>query len=140
MPSSSGVSTGEWGVFITFNGEGTEKFAAVTERLFGFPDTDPRNRFAIVLDGRVISAPTTNAVITDGKPVISGSFTQDSSKTLSDQLKFGALPIGFEVQSRDTISATLGTSQLQSGLLAGLIGLVLVVDLLAVPVPRARRR
>lgn len=127
VPNSSGVSTGEWGVFITFDGEGTEQFADVTRRLFSFPDTDPRNRFAIVLDGRVISAPTTQAVITDGKPVISGSFDQDSSRTLADQLKFGALPIGFEMQSRDTISATLGTSQLQSGLLAGLIGLALVV-------------
>jgi preprotein translocase subunit SecD len=127
VPNSSGVNTGEWGVFITFNADGTQKFAAVTQRLFSFQQTDPRNRFAIVLDGRVISAPTTQAVITDGKPVISGSFTQASAKTLADQLKFGALPIGFEVQSRDTISATLGTSQLQSGLLAGLIGLILVV-------------
>ncbi len=127
VPNSQGQNTGVWGVFITFNGEGTEKFAAVTSRLFSFAQTDPRNRFAIVLDGRVISAPTTQATITDGKPVISGNFTQQTAKTLADQLKFGALPIGFQVQSRDTISATLGTSQLQSGLLAGLIGLILVV-------------
>lgn len=127
VPNSQGITTGEWGVYITFNGEGTEKFASITERLFAFPQTDPRNRFAIVLDGRVISAPTTNAIITDGKPVISGSFTQESARTLADQLKFGALPLSFEVQSRDTISATLGSSQLQSGLLAGLIGLILVV-------------
>jgi preprotein translocase subunit SecD len=80
-----------------------------------------------VLDGQVISAPVTQAVITDGKPQISGSFTQESAKTLADQLKFGALPIGFELQSDQAISATLGESQLQSGLLAGLIGLILVV-------------
>ncbi len=86
-----------------------------------------QNQFAIVLDGRIISAPTTNAVITDGKPQITGSFTQTSAKTLADQLKFGALPIGFKVQSNDTITATLGKTQLQSGLLAGLIGLILVV-------------
>jgi preprotein translocase subunit SecD len=128
ISNSQGVSTGQWGVFITFNDKGTKQFAAVTQRLFGFdPTKDPRNRFAIVLDGKVISAPTTNAVISDGKPQISGSFTQESAKTLADQLKFGALPIGFEVQSRDTISATLGSSQLVSGLLAGLIGLILVV-------------
>ncbi|MDO7882047.1 protein translocase subunit SecD [Salinibacterium soli] len=127
VPNSQGVSTGVWGVFITFNGEGTEQFAQVTERLYGFPDTDPRNRFAIVLDGAVISAPTTNAIITDGKPVISGNFTQETAKVLADQLKFGALPIGFEVQSNETISATLGTTQLQSGIIAGLIGLILVV-------------
>lgn len=127
ITNSQGVSTGQWGVFITFNPEGTRQFADVTARLFGFPQTDVRNQFAIVLDGRVISAPTTQGVITDGKPQISGSFTQESAKTLSDQLKFGALPIGFEVQSRDTISATLGSSQLLNGLIAGLIGLILVV-------------
>lgn len=126
--NSQGVSTGQWGVFITFNGQGTEQFAAVTERLFGYdPETDVRNRFAIVLDGRIISAPTTNSIITDGKPQISGSFTQESAKTLADQLKFGALPIGFEMLSSEVISATLGSTQLTSGLIAGLIGLILVV-------------
>ncbi len=125
--NSQGIGTGQWGVFITFNAEGTEKFAEVTTRLFGFPDTDTRNRFAIVLDGRIISAPTTQGIITDGRPQISGSFTQDSAKTLADQLKFGALPIGFEVLSNETISATLGSTQLNSGLIAGLIGLILVI-------------
>ncbi len=128
ISSSQGVSTGQWGVFITFDAEGTAQFAEVTERLFGFdPDTDVRNRFAIVLDGKVISAPTTNGIISDGNPQISGSFTEESAKTLADQLKFGALPISFTVQSNDSISATLGSSQLISGLLAGLIGLILVV-------------
>jgi len=124
--NQQGVSTGAWGVNIEFNSEGTEQFADVTTRLFGYGVGDPRNQFAIVLDGRVISAPSTNAAITDGKPQISGSFTQDDAKTLADQLKFGALPIGFEVQSSEVISPTLGSSQLQSGLIAGLIGLLLV--------------
>lgn len=123
--SSQGVSTGKWAVYITFNAEGTEQFAATTQRLFGL--TGAQNQFAIVLDGRVITAPTTNGVITDGKPEISGSFTQESAKTLADQLKFGALPIGFEVQSNEVISATLGSTQLNSGIIAGLIGLILVM-------------
>ncbi|NYF10791.1 preprotein translocase subunit SecD [Leifsonia sp. AK011] len=132
VTNSQGVSTGQWGVFITFNEQGTQQFAEVTKRLYGYLGTDPnvsdpRNRFAIVLDGSVISAPTTQGVIQDGRPQISGSFTQESAKTLADQLKFGALPIGFEVQSRDTISATLGSSQLLSGLIAGAIGLALVI-------------
>jgi preprotein translocase subunit SecD len=67
-----------------------------------------------------------NGVITDGKPQITGNFDQASSKALADQLKFGALPISFTVQSSDTITATLGSSQLQSGVIAGLIGLLLV--------------
>lgn len=125
VASSQGVSTGQWGVNIVFNDKGKKQFAEVTERLYSLPGV--QNQFAIVLDGVVISAPTTNAVITDGKPQITGNFTQETAKTLADQLKFGALPIGFEVQSNENISATLGTSQLFSGLLAGLIGLILVV-------------
>jgi preprotein translocase subunit SecD len=123
--TSTGASTGEWAVNIVFDGEGTKQFAEVTTRLVGL--TGIQNQFAIVLDGRVISAPTTQAAITDGKPQISGNFTQESSKALADQLKYGALPLGFQLESRDTISATLGQSQLTSGLLAGGIGLLLVI-------------
>lgn len=125
ITTQTGSSTGQWAVNLVFNGAGTAKFADITARLNAL--TGSQNQFAIVLDGKVISAPATKAVITDGKPQISGGFTQDTAKTLADQLKYGALPIGFEVQSSDTISATLGTTQLQSGLLAGLIGLILVV-------------
>lgn len=124
MQSSQGVSTGQWAVNIVFDGTGTKQFATVTTRLIGLQGA--QNQFAIVLDGRVISAPTTQAAITDGKPQISGNFTEQSAKTLADQLKFGALPFSFKVQSQDDISATLGTSQLISGLIAGLIGLILV--------------
>lgn len=125
VSNSQGISTNQWGVNIVFDAEGAQQFGEVTTRLFSL--TGSQHQFAIVLDGLVISAPTTNAIITDGKPQITGSFTQETSKTLADQLKFGALPIGFEVQSKDTITSTLGQSQLQSGLLAGAIGLILVV-------------
>ncbi len=125
IPNSQGATTNEWGVNLVFNAEGAKEFGKVTTRLYGLSDN--KNRFAIVLDGSVISAPTTRAVITDGKAQISGNFTQQSAKVLADQLKFGALPIGFEVQSSETISATLGTSQLQSGLLAGILGLIFVM-------------
>ena len=125
VPGPQGVSTNEWGVFLEFDGSGTEAFRGVTERLITLEGV--RNQFAIVLDGRVISAPRTLAAITDGRPQISGNFTQESAGILADQLKFGALPIGFQVQSSETISATLGVSQLQSGLIAGGIGLLLVI-------------
>ena len=128
VTNSQGVSTGAWGVNIVFDGKGTSEFADTTSRLYKMIETDPvRNRFAIVLDGKVISAPSTNAVIADGKPQITGSFTQQSSKSLADQLKFGALPIGFKLQSQEVISSTLGTSALLSGIIAGLIGLILVI-------------
>ena len=123
---SNGVSTGQWAVNIEFNGEGTDTFRSVTERLFAFPQGDPRNQFAIVLDGQIISAPTVNAVITDGKPQITGNFTQESAKALSEQLKYGALPISFDIQSEQQVSATLGADQLRMGIIAGLIGLILV--------------
>lgn len=122
--TQSGATTGEWAVNLVFNSEGTEQFADVTSRLNGLQS--PQNQFAIVLDNQVISAPQTLAVISDGKPEISGNFTQESSKTLADQLKYGALPISFTVQSSDQISATLGSSQLQIGIIAGIIGLILV--------------
>ncbi len=125
VPGPQGSVTTEWGVFLDFDDVGTEGFRSVTERLVVLEGV--RNQFAIVLDGKVISAPRTLGAITDGNPQISGSFTQESAVLLADQLKFGALPIGFEVQSAETITATLGLSQLQSGLLAGAIGLLLVV-------------
>ncbi len=125
IQTSQGTYTGQWAVYMTFDAAGTKAFAQVTTRLAGL--TGARNQFAILLDGKVISAPSTKSAITDGKPQISGGFTQQSAKTLADQLKYGALPIGFKVQSSDTISATLGSTQLLNGLLAGLIGLILVI-------------
>ncbi|MBC7518147.1 MAG: protein translocase subunit SecD [Microbacteriaceae bacterium] len=125
VANSQGATSNTWGVNLVFDAVGTKKFSDVTTRIF--PLTGARHQFAVVLDGRVITAPTANAVISNGKAQITGSFTQESSKTLANQLKFGALPIGFKVQSSEIISATLGDSQLQAGLLAGLIGLILVV-------------
>ncbi|CAA9214503.1 MAG: Protein translocase subunit SecD [uncultured Arthrobacter sp.] len=121
-----GQSLNSWVVNIDFNDEATKVFRGVTERLFAIGQGDPRNQFAIVLDGRIVSAPTTNAVIPDGNPSISGSFTEESAATLAEQLKYGALPISFEIQSEQQISATLGADQLRLGLIAGLIGLALV--------------
>jgi preprotein translocase subunit SecD len=123
--TQQGASTGRWSVNIEFDGEGTEQFADISTRLVALEA--PRNQFAIVLDGQVISAPITQGAVTNGKPSITGSFDQESAKTLADQLKFGALPFNFTVQSSELISATLGSTQLISGLLAGVIGLVLVV-------------
>jgi preprotein translocase subunit SecD len=123
--TQQGASTGRWAVNIVFDGEGTKQFADISTRLVALES--PRNQFAIVLDGQVISAPVTQGAVTNGKPSITGSFDQESAKTLADQLKFGALPFNFQVQSSELISATLGSTQLLSGLLAGLIGLVLVV-------------
>ncbi|GAA1842339.1 protein translocase subunit SecD [Agromyces salentinus] len=127
VTTQTGASTGTWAVNIQFDDKGTKDFATVSTRLFGLSGQVPRDQFAFVLDGAVLTAPSMNGAITDGRPQITGNFTQESSKALADQLKFGALPLSFTVESSETISPTLGTSQLQAGLLAGLIGLILVV-------------
>jgi preprotein translocase subunit SecD len=124
---ANGTLTNEWAVQLELDGDGTERFHETTSRLNTLES--PRNQFAITLDGLVISAPSLDpgVVITDGRPEISGSFTQETAATLANQLNFGSLPLTFEVEGRNTISATLGSEQLQRGLFAGLIGLVLVV-------------
>ncbi|WP_029149956.1 protein translocase subunit SecD [Microbacterium indicum] len=117
--------SGAWAVQVTFDSAGTKTFADISQRLYNLQS--PQNQFAFVLDGSVISAPSMNGVITNGQPQISGTgITQETASTLADQLRFGALPMSFEVVSSDTISATLGSQQLQIGLMAGLIGLALV--------------
>ncbi len=125
----SGGQGNEWVVNIVFDNEGTTQFTDVTTRLQGLAATPPQNQFAMVLDGLVISAPSlaSGVIIPDGKAEISGTFTRESAASLANQLNFGSLPLTFTPQSEEQISATLGSEQLEKGLLAGLIGLVLVV-------------
>src|SRR5690606_21926745 len=87
---------------------------------------EPQNRFAIVLDSEVVSAPTTVS-IPDGRARIEGNFTQATANELANILKYGALPLEFEVSSVDNVSATLGGEQLEAGIIAGIIGLLLVI-------------
>ncbi|UWF76522.1 MULTISPECIES: protein translocase subunit SecD [Microbacterium] len=121
-------TSGAWTVQLTLDEKGTEVFGDISVRLNQnrIAGLTPRDQFAFVLDGTVISAPRMEAAIMNGRPSISGSFTQESATVLADQLRYGALPLSFTVESSDTISATLGSQQLQIGLIAGLIGLALV--------------
>ncbi|WP_237767616.1 protein translocase subunit SecD [Serinicoccus sp. CUA-874] len=121
-----GAVTGRWQVNLTFDGEGGQTFAEITSRLYGYPQGEAQNRFATVLDGQVITAPTVNGVISGGTATISGDFTPEESQSLANQLKFGALPLSFEVQTSEQISPTLGGEQLRYGVIAGIIGLLLV--------------
>ena len=120
--------SGAWIVQLDLDDDGAGVFGEISQRLYQnkIDGLSPRDQFAFVLDGKVISAPQMNGVILDGNPSISGSFTQETAQVLADQLKYGALPLSFSVESTDTVSATLGTQQLQIGLIAGLIGLALV--------------
>lgn len=125
--TQSGATTGEWVVNLEFTSKGTTEFTEVTTRLQGLQA--PQNQFAVVLDALVISAPglSPGTIISNGQAEISGSFTRESAATLANQLNFGSLPLSFTVQSEEQISATLGSEQLEKGLIAGLIGLILVV-------------
>lgn len=125
--AQSGVSTNQWVVNIDFDDEGAKTFSEVTQKLTPYPDGDPRKQFAILLDGDVISAPQSNAVITAGSAQISGpTLNEDTTAQLAEQLNYGSLPISFSIESEQQISATLGQDQLFWGLIAGLIGLALV--------------
>lgn len=137
VTNSTGQTTGQWGVDLQFDSEGTTAFADSSAILFGFQTTDSegasfyntpdRNHFAVVLDGTVITAPAMNAIISNGRAQITGSFTATSATALANQLNFGSLPLNFEVESEQQISATLGSDHLQKGLWAGIIGLILVI-------------
>lgn len=106
-------------VAIEFNPEGSELFAQATKELLN-------KRIAIFLDDYPITAPTVQSVITDGKAVISGSFTSDTAKELSAQLNAGALPLSINLVQQSQIGATLGQDSLNKGIFAGVVGLALV--------------
>ena len=135
--NGTGQSTGQWIVSLRFNAEGAEKFKETSTILYGYHDSDPqgssyrgspdRNSFAVVLDGTVITAPSMQAIITNGEAQISGNFTAQSAKLLANQLQFGSLPLNFEVESEQQISATIGTDHLTVGLWAAVIGFLLVI-------------
>ena len=116
---------GGWQVDLQMTTDGAKKFADSTTKLSALES--PNDQFAIVLDGVVISAPSVNEPILGGSAVISGSFTADEARALAQVLKYGALPVGLEVDEVQQISPTLGNDQLQAGLIAGGFGLLLVV-------------
>lgn len=122
LPQQGG---GGWQVDLQMTSEGAKKFADSTTKLSALDS--PNDQFAIVLDGVVISAPSVNEPIIGGSAVISGSFTADEARSLAQVLKYGALPVGLEVDEVQQISPTLGNDQLQAGLIAGGFGLLLVI-------------
>jgi preprotein translocase subunit SecD len=87
----------------------------------------PQNQVAIVLDGLVVSAPRINEAIVSGNAQITGSFTQVEASDLANVLKYGSLPLAFDRGEVQQISPTLGENQLHAGLLAGGLGLFLVL-------------
>jgi len=114
-----------WYVLLTFNGEGTKAFGNITARVTKL--ASPQNQVAIVLDGLVVSAPAIREAIPSGNAQITGSFTQAEAQDLANVLKYGALPLAFDRGEVQQVSPTLGADQLHAGLLAGALGLGLVL-------------
>jgi preprotein translocase subunit SecD len=114
-----------WVVNLTFDGKGAGQFTKVTGDLAR--QQQPNNQFAIDLDGDVVSAPRVSQALGGGSAQISGSFTQKSAQDLANVLKYGSLPLAFNISDKTTVSPALGSEQLHGGLIAGAVGLALVV-------------
>ncbi len=112
--------TGQWIVNFRFNSNGGRKFANVTKDNVGKP-------FAIVLDGKVISAPVIREPILGGSGQISGNFTVQSANDLALLLRAGALPAPLSVIEERSVGPDLGADSIRAGIIAVLIGFVLVV-------------
>jgi preprotein translocase subunit SecD len=121
-----------WVVTLDFDTEGARALSEASSRLSalpecGTPGLSPCNAFAIVLDGVVVSAPRFNEPILGGSAQIEGNFTAQEAADLANVLKYGALPVTLEAVDITTISATVGFDALRAGIIAGLLGLVLVM-------------
>src|SRR5262249_2165688 len=104
-----------------------DKWTNLTKEVYGDGTADKSaRRVAIVLDNQVVSAPSIESVIS-GDAVISGQFSRDDVVTLSQQLRYGSLPLAFKIQSSEAVTPTMVSAQLKMGLVAGGIGLVLVI-------------
>ncbi|MFE7417704.1 protein translocase subunit SecD [Rhodococcus sp. NPDC057529] len=108
-------------VSLTFKSEGSNTWATFTSQNIG-------KQAAFTLDSKVVSAPVVQGATPAGSSTsITGSFTADSAKELANTLKYGSLPLSFAASEAETVSATLGLASLEAGLIAGLVGLVLVL-------------
>ncbi|KOG50384.1 protein translocase subunit SecD [Streptomyces decoyicus] len=114
-----------WIVQMDFTSEGGKKFGDITGKLAA--KAPPQNQFGIVLDGAVVSSPSVDKAIMGGGATISGGFTQQTAEDLGNMLSYGALPLSFKIDDETTVTAALGGEQLHAGLIAGAIGLGLVV-------------
>lgn len=117
--SQNSVGKSEPVVSIKFNNAGKEKFANLTKN-------NLQKRIAMVLDGKIVSAPTVQTEITNGEAVITGSKTIQEAKLLSSRLNEGMLPVPVKLIGQQNVGATLGQQSLKNSILAGFVGLFLV--------------
>ena len=137
--------TAQWVVDLSLGNGAAAKFAALTTSQYGSyyagshggdQDDQALDSTAVVLDGNVTSVEATAQPITAGNVQITGGgstgFTQAQATSLADALKYGSLPLDFQVLTEKTVSALLGHSSLDAGLIAGTLGLTTLIDVLVV--------
>ncbi len=113
-------NTGKPSILLGFTKEGGDKFAKITERNIG-------KQVPMILDNEIVSAPTVQEKIIDGNAQITGSFTVDEAKKIAIQLNVGALPVPVNLVEERTVGATLGALSIKQSVLAGLVGIAMVL-------------
>jgi preprotein translocase subunit SecD len=124
------TNSSAWQVILNFKSNGAKAFGDLTTTMYDKYGTSnsPLDDLAVVLDGTVVSFPAINqGPITGGQAQITGNFNQQTATTLANQLSYGALPLSFQQQSVQSVSPQLGRDQLAAGLIAGALGLILVM-------------
>jgi preprotein translocase subunit SecD len=118
-----------WSVQLSFDSSARSTFGRVTTMLDDQQGSGPYRggQFAIVLDSQVISYAGVNEPILNGSAEITGNFDQQSAQSLANSLKYGALPLTFRTESVEEEGPELASDQLKAGIVAGIIGLLLVV-------------
>jgi preprotein translocase subunit SecD len=112
-----------WAVMLGLKGSARKTFADISRKLF-----NNGGQFAIVLDGKVLSAPGFDGVITDGNAQITGTFGEAEATSLANSLKYGALPIRFAPDPLvEVVGPSLAGDQLSAGIFAGIVGLLIVM-------------
>jgi preprotein translocase subunit SecD len=116
-------SLGKYDVAFTMDSADAKVFGDYTTAHVG-------EYLSIVLDNVVVESPTVNSAITDGKGIIEGNFTADTANQLAVQLRYGALPVPLKVVETEAVGATLGQDSVNKSILAGIIGLSMVMVLM----------
>ena len=120
-------TTGEWVVNIQFNDRGAEIFGDMTGAINVRTNPQTDEVIAVFLDGEELISPVAQVHIRDGRSQISGNFNRESARTLSVQLKSGQLPVPLELIQESEVDSLLGAASLERSLMAGLVGLGLVL-------------
>ena len=115
-----------WVVNLQFNDRGSEIFSDLTRRI-STTDAQSTKRIAVIMDERDLIAPVARAWIRDGRTQIDGNFTREGARTLSIQLESGRLPVPLKLIQESDVDALLGSESLRNSLLAGLVGIGLVM-------------